>query len=65
MGESMLSIKECRELLGKSSENLTDEQIEQLCVFLIRMGKLNVQIINQQKNQRDETGNDNVQGKLG
>jgi len=45
----MISIKKCKELLGEKAKKYTDEQIELLRKYLLKMAKLNVEIINNQK----------------
>ncbi len=58
----MISVKKCRQLLGKEGEKYTDEQLELIRGFLMRMVKINVEIIKSKKSKNDEKGNDNVQG---
>lgn len=43
----MLSINECRKILGNKYKNYTDEQIKQLRDCLMELAKINAQIIQQ------------------
>jgi len=52
----MISLKKCRQLLGKEGEKYTDEQLELIRGFLMRMVKINVEIIKKQKQKEHEEG---------
>ena len=56
----MISLKKCREILGEKGKHLTDEQLEAVRKMLINMARINVKIIKEQKNKRDEESSDNV-----
>lgn len=43
----ILSIQQCRKMLGEKYKNYTDEQIQQILDFMYRFAEYNVQIINQ------------------
>lgn len=55
----MISLKKCREILGEKGKHLTDEQLEAVRKVLINMARINVNIIKEQKNNRDEESSDN------
>lgn len=48
----MISIQKCRAILGKRGEHLTDQQIEQIAKELQRLARINVKIIQEQKNKK-------------
>lgn len=48
----MISLEKCRAILGKRGEHLTDQQIEQIAKELQRMARINVKIIQEQKNKK-------------
>lgn len=56
----MISIKECRKILGKAGEKYTDQQLEVIRHFLMNMAKINVEVIKQHKKKKDEESGDNV-----
>lgn len=41
----MLSLKNCRELLGETGKKWTDEKIEQVRNYLMKLARTNVEII--------------------
>jgi len=48
----MISLEKCRALLGKKGEHLTNQQIEQIAKELQRWARINVKIIQEQKNKK-------------
>ncbi|MFT5822917.1 MAG: hypothetical protein ACI8ZM_004174 [Crocinitomix sp.] len=48
----MISLEKCRALLGKKGEHLTDQQIEQIAKELRRLARINIKIIQEQKNKK-------------
>ncbi len=58
----MISLKRCRELLGEKGKHLTDEQLEGMRHVLTNLARINIRIINEKKNKKDEESGDNVQG---
>lgn len=56
----MISLSKCRELLDKKREKFTDEQLELIRKYLIKMAKMNVEYITNTKIKTDEEGSDNV-----
>ena len=56
----MISLKKCRKILGEKGKHLTDEQLEAVRKILINMARINMKIIKEQKNKKDEESSDNV-----
>ena len=56
----MISLKECREILGEKGKHLSDQQLEAVREVLSKLAQINVQIINEKKNRQDEESSDNV-----
>jgi len=52
--------KEVSGNIGEKGKHLTDEQLEAVRKVLISMARINVKIIEEQKNKRDEESSDNV-----
>lgn len=50
----MLSITECRKVLGKKFEKYTDEQIEQLRDWLTKIARMNKKWIEKLKEKKNE-----------
>lgn len=55
----MITLKKCRELLDKKKEKYTDQQLEVIRKFLIRMAKMNLEYIKNLKNKKDEKSSNN------
>lgn len=56
----MISLSKCREILGEKGKHLSDEQLEAVCKVLSDLARINVKIINEKNNKKDEEGSDNV-----
>ncbi|MFT5822420.1 MAG: hypothetical protein ACI8ZM_003676 [Crocinitomix sp.] len=56
----MLSLKKCRELLGETGKKWTDEKIEQVRNYLMKLARINVEIIKNLKSKRDDASSNNV-----
>jgi uncharacterized membrane protein len=56
----MISIKKCREILGEKGKHLSDQQLEAVRSVLSKLAQINVHIINENKNSRDEESSNNV-----
>lgn len=57
----MLSVKECREILGKNYENCTDEEILKIRDWLMKLVKLNrerIKRILNEEQQNDKNDSD-------
>lgn len=60
----MISLSKCRELLDKNREKYTDDQLELIRKYLIKMAQINVEIIKNQKTKEDDESSDNVQSEF-
>jgi len=60
----MISLSKCRELLDKKREKYTDDQLELIRKYLIKMAQINIEIIKNQKTEEDDESSDYVEGEF-
>lgn len=58
--QTMLTINECRKVLGKKFEKYTDEQIEQLRDWLTKIARMNKKWIEKLKSENNENSQKNT-----
>lgn len=60
----MISLSKCRELLDKNREKYTDDQLELIRKYLIKMAQINVELIKNKKTEEDDQSSDHVQSEF-
>ncbi len=48
----MISLQKCREILGEKGKHLSDEQLESYRKTMIELARINMKIIQEQKNKK-------------
>ena len=60
----MLTLNECRRILNKEKEKYTDDEIVLIRDYLMKLGQINVAVITNLKDDKNEASNYHVQSEF-